>query len=61
MAALEDLGVDGDDQGFHGTAYTENARQQIGWLRLEFGTARKYLTAVPPSSASVAPQTEETE
>lgn len=62
MAALEDLGVDGDDADFHNAvAYTENARQQVGWLRQEFDTARAAIASVSPSSASVAPQPEETE
>lgn len=45
MGALKDLGVDGDDADFHDAfAYTENARQQIGWLRQEVDTARAAIT-----------------
>lgn len=52
MAALEDLGVDGDDLDFHhAVGYTENAREQVKWLRQEFTTARAAITPAAPAGA----------
>lgn len=65
LSDLEDLGQDGTALDIAcAWDHVENATEQVEWLRDEIRNARTSLlaeAAVPPSSASVAPRTEETE
>lgn len=65
LGNLEDLGSDGHDGGIpYASEFTDNARHQVDQLREEFRRLRVVVlgsATAPPSSASVAPQPEETE